>query len=134
MTTWGEEIGGTATARPGRGEGRREGGMEGGRGAWRVGGSALAPQSVLGVQAGTGTRLQLCLPSPPCLQEREWGWSSALGTSGGSPLPPARPGVSPLQPGLWGLLAGKAPPGLENPAISGMGAGEVAPGWEQRFH
>lgn len=29
MTTWGEEIGGTAAARPGRGEGRREGGMEG---------------------------------------------------------------------------------------------------------
>lgn len=58
----GNRRNGRSSAREGRG---KKGGRDGGRGAWRVGGSALAPQGVLGVQAGTGTRLQLCLPFPP---------------------------------------------------------------------
>lgn len=67
MTTWGREIGGAAAAQPRRGDGTREGWREGWKeGSLEGGGLSPGPQAVLGVQAGTGTRLQLCLPCPAC--------------------------------------------------------------------
>lgn len=98
----------------------RDGGRDGRRGAWRLGGSALGPRGVLGVQAGTGTWLQLCLPFPALP-------SLPAGAGVGLELSPGHWWGGPQfhQPGLVcshrvplgfeGLLADKAPPGLEKP-------------------
>lgn len=114
-----------------------EGGMEGGEPAgW---GAQPWPPRVCWVcrlgQAPCCSSAFPSLPSPPCLQEREWGWSSAPGTGGGSPL--HQPGLErpPCVPwALGGCWLAKPLLAWKNPTIPGMGAGEVAGGWEQRFH
>lgn len=113
MTTRGKEIGGAAAAWPRRGDGTREGWKE--EGAWRVGGSALTPRVCWVCRLGQAGGCSSAFPSLPCRSGSGAGAQPrALG--GGSPLPSARPGVFPLCPlGSEGLLADKAPPGLEKP-------------------
>lgn len=117
----------------------RDGGRDGRRGAWRLGGSALGPRGVLGVQAGTGTWLQLCLPFPALpslpagagvgleLSPGHW-WGVPNSTSQAWCVPTVSPWA------LRGCWLTKPPLAWKNPTIPEMGAGEVAPGWEQRFH
>lgn len=124
MTTWGEEIGGTAAARPGRGEGRREGGMEGeepgGSGAqpwpprvcWvcRLGqapGCSSAFPSLPSQPAGAGVGLELSpghrwgVPTPTSQARRVPTAAWALGAAGWqSPPWPGKP--SHPRDGSWG--------------------------------
>lgn len=92
----------------------RDGGRDGRRGAWRVGGSALAPRLCWVCRLGQAPGCSSAFPALPAGAGA--GLELSPGHCWGVPTAPARPGGSPLCPrGFEGLLDGKAPPGLEKP-------------------